>query len=82
MAKEDPQNKSDSPSRDKRGGEGFPRREPRSGARRHHDRVLTPAEIRAREERQAKEAKERHSTQEKARGDRSPKGWAGRRRER
>lgn len=59
---------------------GFPQRIPRSGARRHHDRILTPAENRARVERQQKEAKERLDAQK---GDkRKPGGWAGRRRER
>lgn len=73
------------PSRDKREGgdgkpkEGFPRRIERKGARRHHDRELTTAESKAREgtRRAAREAEVK--AHGKAREDRQPKGWAGRR---
>lgn len=72
------------PSREKpREGakEGFPIRQPRGGTHRLHDRLLTPAERDARQERRAAARKAKAEEQEKADG-RKPKGWAGRRRER
>lgn len=62
--------------------EGFPIRESRGGTRRHHDRLLTPAERSAREERRAKARQEEIEQEEKERKDLDPKSWAGRRRER
>ena len=75
----------DSPSRsEQREGAqgGFPQDIPRSGARRHHDRVLTPAEQRKRREQREREQSQRADAQKSARADRRPKGWAARRRER
>ena len=77
------QSKSPSRSQEREGKrEGFPVREPRGGTRRHHDRLLTPSESAAREERRAKARQEELERQEKERKDREPEGWAGRRRER
>jgi hypothetical protein len=76
--------KSDSPSRDKRGGgksggSGLPERKDRSGTRRHHDRKLTPSEAADRAQQRADARKASVATQKQDRADRQPKGWAGRR---
>lgn len=68
-----------SSSKKEKSGSGFPKRENRSGSRRHHDRPLTGEEGAKRAERQATARKSEVAAQAQARDERQPKGWAGRR---
>lgn len=57
--------------------QGLPARAERQGSRRIHDRELTGAESKKRQEREAKRRENEVAAQKTAREERQPKGWAG-----
>lgn len=69
-------------SHDEEAREGFPVAVPRGGSRVHHDRLLTAGERRHREAARAKAQKDAVDKQNRDRSERTPQGWAGRRRDR